>query len=96
MKTVKPERLNHDYACPRCGGFLAVFGDVKNDEWRCIDCDYYYTSEMLIKEGLRLLRVDKEMSQMLREEGLRLIRITKEITDKIKELQKEQRVWEYD
>jgi ribosomal protein S27AE len=35
MKSVKPERLNHSHACPRCGGFLAVFGPAKDDMWQC-------------------------------------------------------------
>lgn len=56
-KSVKPERLNREYACPLCGGLFAVFGDKKNDEWRCIDCDRYYNRKMLEKEALHLVRL---------------------------------------
>ncbi len=45
MKSVKPERLNREYACPECEGFLAVFGNKKNDEWVCIDCETFFTGD---------------------------------------------------
>lgn len=54
MKSVRPERLNTQYACPLCGGFLAVYGEEKNDEWRCTGCDTFYTRSMLRKDGLEL------------------------------------------
>lgn len=54
MKSVRPERLNTTYACPLCGGFLAVFGSERNDEWRCTGCDTFYTRSMLRKDGLEL------------------------------------------
>jgi len=54
MKSVKPERLNTQYVCPECGGFLAVYGDKRNDEWRCTMCDTFYTRELLVEDGLRL------------------------------------------
>lgn len=54
MKSVKPERLNTQYVCPECGGFLAVYGDKRNDEWRCTMCDTFYTQELLVEDGLRL------------------------------------------
>lgn len=54
MKSVRPERLNTTYACPLCGGFLAVFGDKRNGEWRCTGCDNFYTRSMLVDDGLKL------------------------------------------
>jgi ribosomal protein L37AE/L43A len=59
MKSVKPERLNREYACPECEGFLAVFGNKKNDEWVCIDCETFFTGGQLEERALRLFRVEK-------------------------------------
>lgn len=54
MKCVKPERLNREYICPYCTGFLAVFGDRRNDDWQCVDCGTYFTREMLSEKCLRI------------------------------------------
>ena len=61
MKSVKPERLNTTYACPECGGFLAVFGSERNDEWRCTGCDTFYTGDMLMEDGVVLFVIDEEI-----------------------------------
>lgn len=59
MKQVKPERLNKDYACPLCEGFLAVFGNKEKDEWVCLDCETFYTRDDLEERALRLIRIEK-------------------------------------
>ena len=57
MKQVKPERLNREFACPSCWGFLAVYGNKSNNEWICIDCNQVFTRERLEKGGLKIMLV---------------------------------------
>ena len=60
MKSVRPERLNRDYACRECGGFLAVFGPEKNCEYVCVDCDTVYMGEDLEEQAPRIVVVKQE------------------------------------
>jgi ribosomal protein L37AE/L43A len=57
MKSVRPKRLNRKYACPKCGGFLAISGSKKLDMWVCIDCRVNYRGETLETEALELVKV---------------------------------------
>lgn len=65
MKSVRPERLNTQYACPQCGGFLAVYGSERNDEWRCTGCDTFYTRELLREDGLRLYVHNEDLDELI-------------------------------
>lgn len=66
MKSVKPERLNTQYACPGCGGFLAAYGNKKNDEWQCTVCNTFYTRELLRENGYRLYLYNEDSGELIR------------------------------
>jgi len=66
MKSVKPERLNTQYVCPECGGFLAVYGDKRNDEWQCTVCNTFYTRELLRENGYRLYLYNEDSGELIR------------------------------
>lgn len=58
-KSVRIDRLNTEYVCSECHGLFMVFGNKKDDMWRCSECDRVVMGEKLDEE-CRIKIVEKE------------------------------------
>ena len=64
-KNVSVDRLNREYVCGECGGFLVIFGPKKNKEWRCVDCNMFYLEEQLVTKAFNIVVVDVNGSRVI-------------------------------